>query len=121
MNKLLLKVIISIGLTTSVFSSCLVNAQTTPSQSVFELRTYTSHENRLGDLVARLKNHTTRFFERHCITNIGYWIPIDQPSKLVFIVAHTSREQIKKNWEAFQKIQNGLQQDKLQLQMVRLS
>jgi len=33
----------------------------------------------------------------------------------------TTDEQIKKNWEVFQKTQNGLQQDKLQLQMVRLS
>jgi hypothetical protein len=54
-------------------------------------------------VVARFKNHTTRLFERHGITNIGYWIPTDQPNTLVYIVAHPSREQAKKNWEAFQK------------------
>jgi hypothetical protein len=103
MNKLLLKVLIGVGLSISIFSSTLVNAQSTPPQRVFELRTYTSHENRLGDVVARFKNHTTRFFERHGITNVGYWIPTDQPNTLIYIVSHPSREQAKKNWEAFQK------------------
>ncbi|SMC41670.1 NIPSNAP family protein [Polynucleobacter kasalickyi] len=101
--KSLLKVLLSISLCISALTSTSVFAQTSNQQRVFELRTYTSHENRLGDVVARFKNHTTRFFERHGITNIGYWIPTDQPNTLIYIVSHASREQAKKNWEAFQK------------------
>ena len=85
-----------------------MNAQTNTSQRVFELRTYTSHENRLGDVVARFKNHTTRLFEKHGITNIGYWIPTDQPNTLIYIISHSSREQAKKNWESFQKDPEGV-------------
>ena len=103
MNKLLLKVFLSLSLLTSILSPSLMNAQTNTSQRVFELRTYTSHENRLGDVVARFKNHTTRLFEKHGITNIGYWIPTDQPNTLIYIISHSSREQAKKNWESFQK------------------
>ena len=101
MNKLLLKVFLSVYV--SIFIPKIVNAQSTNSQRVFELRTYTSHENRLDDVVARFKNHTTRLFEKHGMTSIGYWIPNDQPNTLIYVIAHQSREQAKKNWEAFQK------------------
>jgi len=101
LNKLLLQVFLSVYV--SIFIPKIVNAQSTNSQRVFELRTYTSHENRLDDVVARFKNHTTRLFEKHGMTSIGYWIPNDQPNTLIYVIAHQSREQAKKNWEAFQK------------------
>lgn len=103
MIKSLFKVLLSMSLCITAVTATSVFAQTNNQQRVFELRTYTSHENRLSDVVARFKNHTTRFFERHGITNIGYWIPTDQPNTLIYIVSHASREQAKKNWEAFQK------------------
>ena len=73
---------------------------------VYELRTYTAPEGKLGDLQARFRNHTVKLFEKHGITNVGYWVPQDAPQSqntLVYIIAHKDRESAKQNWAAFQK------------------
>lgn len=72
---------------------------------VFELRTYTAPEGKLADLTARFRNHTVRLFERHGMTNIGYWLPQDAPrsqNTLIYVLAHSDREAAKKSWAAFQ-------------------
>ncbi|MBI2928736.1 MAG: NIPSNAP family protein [Verrucomicrobia bacterium] len=73
----------------------------------FELRTYTAAPGKLGDLNARFRNHTVKLFEKHGIQNIGYWTPLaDQAgadNTLLYIVAHKSREDAKKSFEAFGK------------------
>ena len=71
---------------------------------VFELRTYTCYEGKLPDLLARFRNHTTRIFEKHGMTNIAYWVPQDAPASqntLIYVIAHSSREAAKKNWDEF--------------------
>lgn len=71
---------------------------------VFELRTYTCYEGRLDALKARFRDHTIEIFKRHGMTSIGYWVPTDpEKSKttLVYIIAHSSLEQAKKNWAEF--------------------
>jgi NIPSNAP len=71
---------------------------------VFELRTYTANEGKLEALHARFRNHTTKLFERHGMTNVGYWSPKDAPlsqSSLVYILAYPSREAANKSWEEF--------------------
>ena len=71
---------------------------------VFELRTYTCYEGKLPDLLARFRNHTMQIFEKHGMTNIGYWVPQDSPlsqNTLIYMLAHPSREAAKKNWDAF--------------------
>lgn len=72
-----------------------------PGTRVFELRTYTTPEGKFEMLNARFRDHTRHIFERHGITNIGYWTPIDAPNTLIYIVAHPSQEEAKKNWAAF--------------------
>ena len=49
--------------------------------SVFELRTYTAPEGKLPDLNARFRNHTMRIFQKHGMSNVGYWVPQDAPLK----------------------------------------
>ena len=71
---------------------------------VFEIRTYTAEEGRLDALNARFRNHTTKLFKKHGMTNIGYWTPEDPPlskNTLIYILAHPSREAATKNWEEF--------------------
>jgi len=73
-------------------------------RKVFELRTYTSPDGRLNDLVARFRNDTLRIFEKHGMQNVGYWLPTDAPASsntLVYILAHDSREAATKSWAAF--------------------
>jgi hypothetical protein len=79
-----------------------LNAQS-PAR-VFELRTYTAPEGKLGDLHRRFRDHTMRIFEKHGMTGVGYWSPQDAPlshNTLVYVLAHSSREAAKKNWDAF--------------------
>ena len=71
---------------------------------VFELRTYTAPDGKLGELHARFRNHTLRIFEKHGMTNVAYFAPEDAPLKgntLVYLLAHKSREAAKASWDAF--------------------
>ena len=73
-------------------------------QKVFELRTYYTLPGKLPDLQTRFRDHTLKLFEKHGMTNIGYWVPQDEPghsNTLIYVVSHASREQAKKNWDAF--------------------
>ena len=79
-------------------------AEAQSAARVFELRTYTTHPGRLDALHARFANHTIRLFERHGMTNIGYFVPQDDPlaeNTLVYVLAHESREVAKASWAAF--------------------
>jgi hypothetical protein len=74
------------------------------SNRVFEMRTYTAAPGKFEALQARFRNHTVKYFEKHGMTNIGYWIPMDGPeaeNTLVYILAHSSREAAKTSWAAF--------------------
>ncbi len=71
---------------------------------VFELRTYYTNEGKLPDLQARFRDHTTKLFKKHGMTNVGYWVPQDDPKKsntLIYIISHESRDAAKKNWDDF--------------------
>jgi hypothetical protein len=67
---------------------------------VFELRTYTVHEGRLPALESRFRDHTMRIFEKHGMRNVGYWIPVDTPNTLIYIIAHENGDPAA-NWQAF--------------------
>lgn len=82
-------------------SGFTANAQ---SPKVFELRTYTAPDGKLPNLLARFRDHTLQIFERHGMTNVGYWVPQDAPASantLIYILEHDSREAAAKSWEAF--------------------
>jgi hypothetical protein len=92
------------------FAAAMAAATTIPPADaqehgrVFELRTYTCYEGKLPDLLARFRNHTMRIFEKHGMTNIAYWVPQDSPAHentLIYVIAHSSREAAKKNWDEF--------------------
>jgi hypothetical protein len=71
---------------------------------VYELRTYTAPEGKLGDLNARFRNHTLKIFERHGMKNVLYMTPQDAPESqntLIYVLEHQSREAAKKSWDAF--------------------
>jgi hypothetical protein len=71
---------------------------------VFELRTYTAPEGKLGALETRFRDHTRRIFDKHGMTSVGDWVPQDAPlsqNTLIYILAHTSREAAKKSWADF--------------------
>jgi hypothetical protein len=87
--------------------AALLTVMSLPGENrVFELRTYTTIDGKMPDLLARFRDHTTRLFEKHGMENIGYWLPTDgQQAKntLIYVVAHKSREAAKSSWDAFRK------------------
>ena len=71
---------------------------------VFELRTYTAPDGKLGNLHARFRDHTLRIFEKHGIRNVVYFAPTDAPlseNTLIYFISHASREAATTSWEAF--------------------
>lgn len=72
---------------------------------VYELRIYTTNEGKLPDLLKRFREHTCALFEKHGMTNVGYWVPVDKENgsenKLIYIISHKSREAAKESWKAF--------------------
>lgn len=88
--------------------ACLVTVATSPAAAadgkVYELRTYTTYEGKLPNLLARFRDHTTKLFEKHGMKNVGYWVPTDEPrskNTLIYLLEHKSREAAKKSWDAF--------------------
>ena len=74
------------------------------SNRIFELRTYTANPGRLDALNSRFRDHTIRIFEKHGMTNIGYWTPQDAPlseNTLIYVLAHDSRNAAEASWKAF--------------------
>ncbi len=50
----------------------------------------------------RFRQHTCSLFEKHGMTNIGYWMPLENPDrKLYYILAYPSREARESSWQAF--------------------
>jgi hypothetical protein len=73
-------------------------------RKVFELRTYTSPDGKLDDLLARFRADTMRIFEKHGMKNVGYWVPADAPASantLIYVLAHDNRDAATKSWAAF--------------------
>lgn len=73
---------------------------------VFEMRTYYAHPGKMKALHARFRNHTNKLFEKHGMTLIGYWSPINEKEaeqKMVYILAYPSKEAADKSWAAFRK------------------
>ncbi|MCC6165306.1 MAG: NIPSNAP family protein [Acidobacteria bacterium] len=97
-----LAVMFAAGYAAGQFTRVDAAAQAAPR--VFEMRTYYTYPGKLGDLNTRFRDHTLRLFEKHGMTNVGYWVPQDEPAHgntLVYVIAHASREQARKNWAAF--------------------
>ena len=85
-------------------SPAVVAAAPQAQARVFELRTYTAAEGKLANVNARFRDHTRAIFDKHNMTSIGYWTPSDAPlsdNTLIYIIAHPSRDEAKKNWAAF--------------------
>jgi len=73
-----------------------------PDSRVFEMRTYFAAPHKLDALHARFRDHTAKLFEKHGMTNIGYWVPLENPErKLIYLLAYPSREAREKAWQAF--------------------
>jgi len=71
----------------------------------FEMRTYHAPPGKLSELHARFRDHTLKLFEKHGMSNIGYWTPVDakdgSENTLIYLLAYPSREAREQSWKAF--------------------
>src|SRR3982750_3671542 len=75
-----------------------------PDNRVFEMRTYISNPGKMSALHARFRDHTCKLFEKHGMTNVGYWSQIsgdNAENTLVYILAYPSKEAREASWKAF--------------------
>ena len=70
--------------------------------NVQEMRVYHAMPGRLPDLNARFENHTMRLFEKHGITNVGYWTEdVGTSNQLVYMLGYDGLGNREKSWSAF--------------------
>lgn len=86
---------------TSMILSNLVFAQKQDTR-YFEMRIYYCEPGRLPNLLTRFRDHTTKIFERHGMTNIGYWVPVqNDKNALYYVLAYPSKEARETSWKNF--------------------
>jgi hypothetical protein len=89
-------------LLTTMLAASLPAFAAEPDTRCFEMRTYYAAPGKLDALLARFRDHTVKLFEKHGITNLGYWVPIENTdNKLVYVIAFPSREGREKSWKEF--------------------
>src|SRR5881409_2544116 len=68
----------------------------------YEMRTYYAGPGKLDELHARFRDHTLKIFEKHGMSNIGYWVPAENPeNKLIYLLAFPRRDAQKTAWKEF--------------------
>ncbi len=81
---------------------CLTNVIATEDTCVYEMRTYYAAPGKLDALLARFRDHTCKLFEKHGMTNIGYWVPSDNTdNKLVYLLTFPSHDARDKAFKEF--------------------
>ncbi|HBY95146.1 MAG: NIPSNAP family protein [Ardenticatenaceae bacterium] len=69
---------------------------------LYELRVYDVLPGKMGVLLDRFHDTTTRLFERHAIVLVGAWtVEIGESNTLIYLVAHEDWEQREQAWSAF--------------------
>ena len=99
-----------------------VNQVRADSNRVFELRVYHAVPGKIPALVSRFRDTASKLLAKHDLKAVGYWVPEDAPASdntFIYILAHPSREEAKKNWDAlradpaFQEMAKSEQAEKL--------
>jgi hypothetical protein len=73
------------------------------SNRIFELRIYHAVPGRLPALESRFRDIYSKLLAKHDLQVVGYWVPegaADWDNTFVYLVAHSNREEAKKNWDA---------------------
>lgn len=86
-----------------LFPLCFFMPKQPPADSKFyEMRVYYANPGKLEDLQRRFREHTAKLFEKHGMTNVGYWVPLENlDNQLIYILSYTSEEARQSSWKAF--------------------
>jgi hypothetical protein len=98
------------------------NQVSADSNRVFELRVYHAAPGKVPAIESLFRDTSSKLLAKHDLKAVGYWVPEDAPARdntFIYIVAHPSREEAKKNWDAmfvdpqFQEMMKFVQTEKL--------
>ena len=73
------------------------------SNRVFELRIYHTVPGKLPALESRFRDIYSKLLAKHDLQVVGYWVPEGKApwdNTFVYLVAHSSRAEADKNWDA---------------------
>ena len=109
MKPLLASILVVIATTIPIAAAEKDTTTVSPSAAkdsrCFEMRTYYAAPGKLEALNARFRDHTCELFRKHGMEIIGFWMPVDKEqgaeNKLVYILAHKSREAARESFAAF--------------------
>ena len=70
---------------------------------IYEFRTYVAAPGKMEALLARFRDHTDRFFDKHGIRSIGYWTSNaeGEENQLMYLLAFDNEQQRGRAWAAF--------------------
>jgi hypothetical protein len=70
---------------------------------IYEMRSYFAHPGKMGALQKRFREHTLALFEKHGITNVGYWTNAigGRSDELIYILGFQDLAQRDTAWAAF--------------------
>jgi len=99
-----------------------LNPVSADSNRVFELRVYHAPPGKVPALEERFRGTVSKLLAKHDLKVVGYWVPENATAldnTFVYIVAHPSPEEAKKNWDAlhadpaFQEVVKSVQAENL--------
>lgn len=100
MKKILLQAT-AFTLLITLFSFSLA-AQQQADTLCYEMRVYHTFPGKMPDLLNRFRSNTMRIFEKHGMTNVGYFQPIHNPdSALIYFLSYPGRSARDAAWKAF--------------------
>ena len=102
MKRIILGTVLGIGLAGVGYAA---GAHREREDRFFEMRTYHANPGKMQALHARFRDHTIKLFEKHGMTVVGFWKPLEQKEgeeKLVYILAFPSKDAADKSWKEFQ-------------------
>ncbi len=90
------------------FASLLMNGSGAAAEKApprcFELRIYYANDGKLDALNDRFRKHTTKLFASHGMTNVAYWIPVENPErKLIYLLSYPDLSAREASWQRFQE------------------
>lgn len=98
----MLKTLQSAALLVVAAASVLSAAEPEQDSKLYELRTYHAEAGKLDALLHRFHDHTVKLFEKHGMTNVGYWVPVENPDRLlIYLLAYPDMKSRDESWKAF--------------------
>lgn len=83
-------------------TACLLSTGLSQESRFFEMRVYYAAPGKMDALLSRFRDHTTALFEKHGITNVGYWLPLtNTDNRLIYLLAYPNRDARDKSWKEF--------------------